>query len=399
MVAAGVLAVALVAPVVPTAAGAPPGADRDRDRWLHSSDGASGALAGPRTRDGRLRVTTKATVTRKVAPGLWFRRWDQPDARGRTVRVHLLDARLAAPRLRLRYASTTRVADRAPLTSFLLPRAVGAVNGDFFDIGDTGAPRGVGVDQGAVRQGPRSGRNVTLTVVGRNRVHVGETPLVARVVGRPDLVVTNVNSPVLPPDGIGVYTPAWGPSPGRAVTDETGQRRVREVVVRRGRVVSNARPAKGHRIEGRLLVGVGRGARQLQDGLPVGTRVRLRVRAVGDPRIAIGGSTLLLQDGRVTVLDDAVKHPRTAVGVDRDTGRLLLVVADGRQRTSVGLTLRELAELLLSLGAEDAINLDGGGSSTMVARRPNGRRGVMNSPSDGAQRPVPNGLQLVLAKK
>ena len=61
----------------------------------------------------------------------------------------------------------------------------------------------------------------------------------------------------------------------------------------------------------------------------------------------------------------------------------------------------ELANLMLELGAEDALNLDGGGSSTMVGLRPDGLLGVLNSPSDGAagglpglQRPVPDGLQV-----
>jgi exopolysaccharide biosynthesis protein len=49
---------------------------------------------------------------------------------------------------------------------------------------------------------------------------------------------------------------------------------------------------------------------------------------------------------------------------------------------------------MLELGAEDALNLDGGGSSTMVGLRPDGILSVLNSPSDGQQRPVPNGLQM-----
>jgi exopolysaccharide biosynthesis protein len=47
------------------------------------------------------------------------------------------------------------------------------------------------------------------------------------------------------------------------------------------------------------------------------------------------------------------------------------------------------------LGAEEALNLDGGGSSTMVTKRPSGRTLVANAPSDGQERIVPNGLQLV----
>lgn len=88
----------------------------------------------------------------------------------------------------------------------------------------------------------------------------------------------------------------------------------------------------------------------------------------------------------------ASRHPRTAVGWDADAGRLWLVVVDGRQAPrSAGMALPELAELMKSLGAEEAVNLDGGGSSTLVV---GGR--VRNHPSDsGGERPVANALAVV----
>ena len=73
---------------------------------------------------------------------------------------------------------------------------------------------------------------------------------------------------------------------------------------------------------------------------------------------------------------------------------MLLLVIDGRQSFSRGYTMVELANLMLELGAEDALNLDGGGSSTMVGLRPDGLLSVLNSPSDGQQRLVPDGLQV-----
>ncbi len=90
--------------------------------------------------------------------------------------------------------------------------------------------------------------------------------------------------------------------------------------------------------------------------------------------------------------DNGELHPRTAIGIDRDLRLLHLVVVDGRSESSSGQTLLQLANLLRSLGDDAALNLDGGGSSTMVAKDPAGLLGVRNSPSDGAQRAVPNGL-------
>jgi exopolysaccharide biosynthesis protein len=70
-----------------------------------------------------------------------------------------------------------------------------------------------------------------------------------------------------------------------------------------------------------------------------------------------------------------------------------LVTVDGRQSASVGLTLAQLATLLGEMGADDAVNLDGGGSSTLVYREPGaGAVTIVNDPSDPSPRLVPNGI-------
>ncbi len=108
---------------------------------------------------------------------------------------------------------------------------------------------------------------------------------------------------------------------------------------------------------------------------------------------SIGGVPLLVSDGQI-VLGSCTssichRHPRTGVGATAD-GKLLLVVVDGRRpkRWSVGITLQGFARLFLSLGAVEALNLDGGGSSTMVV---NGE--VINRPSQaGGERAVSSAL-------
>ena len=110
--------------------------------------------------------------------------------------------------------------------------------------------------------------------------------------------------------------------------------------------------------------------------------------------MAITGNVFLIRDGERKARDDREMHPRTAIGIDYDTGFIYLLVIDGRQSFSRGYTMVELAKFFEYLGADEALNLDGGGSSTMVARRPNGKVKVLNSPSDGKQRSVPNGLEV-----
>ena len=111
----------------------------------------------------------------------------------------------------------------------------------------------------------------------------------------------------------------------------------------------------------------------------------------------VGGGPRLVTDGRVDITDEREKvvagfrnetHPRTAIGSLAD-GRALLLVADGRHPPErVGLGLDDLARLLIELGVRDAINLDGGGSTTMVV---NGS--IVNVPSDASgERPVSDAI-------
>jgi hypothetical protein len=154
------------------------------------------------------------------------------------------------------------------------------------------------------------------------------------------------------------------------------------------------------------LVGRGAGAtplRTLRPGDTVSVEVTL---APMFPREAVGGRPALVRDSAILARVDTEggpgfatgRHPRTAVGIARQGQRLILAVVDGRQKPySDGMTLRELATLMLALGARDAINLDGGGSTTMVIADPSGGGlRVVNRPSDPTgERAVGNALAIV----
>ena len=110
----------------------------------------------------------------------------------------------------------------------------------------------------------------------------------------------------------------------------------------------------------------------------------------------LGGHPIVVKDGFTASMDPNDpfvfnRHPRTAVGINQDTTKLFLVTVDGRQVTSLGMNLYELADLMLQLGVYQGINLDGGGSTTMVVRNE-----IVNSPSDASgERPVSNALLVV----
>ena len=91
----------------------------------------------------------------------------------------------------------------------------------------------------------------------------------------------------------------------------------------------------------------------------------------------------------------ASRAPRTCIGIKAD-GTLVLLVVDGRQDpVSVGMSMCELAETLINLGCVDAMNCDGGGSSTFISQREGGSLTVKNVPSDGTERATLGGLLVV----
>lgn len=111
---------------------------------------------------------------------------------------------------------------------------------------------------------------------------------------------------------------------------------------------------------------------------------------------ALAGNRLLVDNGLAVKYENDHLHPRTAVAATADGARLWLIVIDGRQRNySEGVTLAELAEIIRELGADMAINLDGGGSSTLVRAGPGGPQ-ILNAPIHTniamRQRPVANHL-------
>lgn len=107
-------------------------------------------------------------------------------------------------------------------------------------------------------------------------------------------------------------------------------------------------------------------------------------------KTAIGGGPVLISKKTKRAFSGSQpRHPRTAIGWNAK--HYFLLVVDGRQQDlSVGMSLPELADMMLGLGCTDAMNLDGGGSSTFWLAG-----SVMNSPSDGRERRVANGLILL----
>ncbi|MFG2710712.1 phosphodiester glycosidase family protein [Streptomyces goshikiensis] len=282
-------------------------------------------------------------------------------------------------------------------------RVVGAVNGDFFDIRGSGAPLGPGLRGGRLLHSASPGTAPAPAVGfgpdGTGRVLrlglAGSVTLPGAAV-RP---LAGFNAARPPAKGFAAYTADW---PGAALPDPGGP----AVELRDGRVT--AAPVRGPAGRGRPAPGatllVARGATAaaelaaLRPGDAVAVAARPVTAAGPVPRAAVGGREALVVAGIPQDHDGEPNNtpaPRTAVGFSRDGRRVRLVAVDGRQRDSGGLTLTGLGRMMRRLGAYEALNLDGGGSTTLLAGLSGATAlALENSPSDGTPRPVPNGLVL-----
>jgi hypothetical protein len=339
----------------------------------------------------------------QIAPGATLTTFTRLYARG-WVRGYLLTADLTDASISPDLIDPGTVTAAEPLTKMAeRAGAVAAVNGDFFDIRNTKLPLGFAVGGGQVlKSGP-----VDWAAAGIGADRLGRVAAVTleSTITLPWAVrhLAAVNQYTVPGNGIGLYTSAWGGAPRSGAA--FGAARAVEVTVRDGKVVSlSDKPGSGL-VPGGTYVLVGRelGVDALA-GLKVGDPVGISFSARQEPgsplRFAVGGNVTLAKDGQLFAnLDDRETGPRTALGFSADGRRIYLLTVDGRQEGSRGLTIREMGEMMLALGATQAINLDGGGSTTMVARRAGETSlSLIGHPSDGAQRSVANGVGLFAAK-
>jgi hypothetical protein len=383
----------------------------------------AGAVAPPAA-GAAMAPAVRYLGTWKAWPGVVFRTFETSGPAG-PVLGGLLDVDLRHPRVAVGLLHPPVVAAREPVSLMAdTQHAVAGVNGDFFHIGEshpgvppTGSAVGPEVANGhalkaAVPYGQRFGPlppdgTTTEDVIGvgaDRTARISALHLTGTVEGPGTRVALDgLNQYALQVGGVGAFTSRWGAvSRLRAVCGTDTARaapcsvNTEEVRVRRGVVVRAGTAVGAGAIPPDTTVLVGReaGADALRRLRP-GDRVRVAYRLAGTGRLhfAVGGFAIL-RDGAVPPdLDTVVRAARTAAGVSRDGRRLYLLVADGHSAASTGLTLAGLAALLRRLGADDAMDLDGGGSSTLVLRGPGEPVvSVRNFPPGGVERAVANGI-------
>ena len=177
----------------------------------------------------------------------------------------------------------------------------------------------------------------------------------------------------------------------------------REFLVRDGRIV-DIRNDNSVISEGTVVLSASGRQAWLMADLKIGDSLKI-VQTLGPVwdkvTQAVGAGPCLVKNGEIymTTLGEEFgsdvaggRAPRTALGITKE-GKALLVVVDGRSRSSVGYTLLELARFMLEQGAVEAMNLDGGGSSQMIIGSQ-----IVNTPSDGRERRLGAGIAVVKTK-
>lgn len=326
------------------------------------------------------------------------------------VRTHVLHVHPGAPVKVKPVVSAGRIGSTREVVSSMCARtgAIACVNASFATCPTCDMPHGAVVRKHVFVQSPTDHQYQLKIQDGR--MQTGPIPWSARLEalrpGGPDVLpITGVNIGTRP-ERITLHDKNFGRSTGsppgtvelvvRAPTPQwTGGVRQRATVLRLETGGNATIPRRGA-----VISGSGMGAHVLwawamhNAGMPLD----LVVESPAGLEMAVSGHPTLLEDGQATALDPADGkvtglHPRTLVGWD-DVGSMWFVVVDGRQAHSRGLTLDEARDLLVRLGATHGINLDGGGSSTMVTSCSLGWC-VRNRPSDGRERRVPVGLAIV----
>ncbi|MCT9140200.1 phosphodiester glycosidase family protein [Streptomyces violarus] len=387
---------------------------------------ALGALAGAGVAGAAEADAVQKHV--RVAPGVTYEHFDIRAAKGVT-HAHVLKVDLGNPRVQMDLLYPGAVASRAQVSRMADAQgAVAGVNGDFFNITETqhpgveatGASVGPAITAGrtlkaAVPNGQRFGPELppgttTEDVFGvgtDGRARLDRLALDGSVrASGTRLPLGGLNQYALPVGSVGAFTSEWGSASRVRATCGTDTDRAApcstdtyEVTVLDGKVVSAAdTPGRGPIAAGTtVLVGREAGAQQLRKfstGEPVEIEHGLVAATSGVPyRLALGGYPVLSGGRPLPGLDDTASAVRTAVGLADDGRRMLLLALDGGAAYRSGLTIAEVADVMWRLGSQDALSLDGGGSSTLVARKSGASTvSVRNHPSGGAERAVPNGI-------
>ncbi|TFC24333.1 hypothetical protein E3O53_14670 [Cryobacterium sp. TMT2-18-3] len=333
--------------------------------------------------------------TTAIAPGLDLTSFQRLQPQG-WVTGHILVADLETPTLSMDVLDHGAVSGGATVSDQVGGTgAIAAVNGDYFDMNASGAPVSTNVSSTrGVLNATNSNRPAFTMADGIAAIQQIASAATVTINGD-TLDVPSVNAPTVPAGSLGYYTPLWGSHPlSRVLGGPANMTKTFAVAtLTDGVVTSVTSDPAAVKAETTIASGsavlVGREASAARiAALTVGQTADVTVSTSADVDLAVSGSQRLLIDG-VQTAEDQVEAARTAVGVNQDGTIVYVASIEGHAADARGMTVQEVGRLMLDLGAYNAVNLDGGGSSTLVARLPGTDASTLvNRPSDGTEYPL-----------
>lgn len=276
---------------------------------------------------------------------------------------------------------------------------VGAINTDFFDVASNSTMGNIMYKGNLLTTsvGLEEFASFSITRSGIPFVTYLNAPVNTFTNGRHEMNITYFNKPYLNYSRTIYYDRTWAPqSYGNTLDLDVLEMLVVDDVVlemrRRGAPFDI--PENGY-----VLAAVGSNIGQMRDNFKVGDTIEIKYDVnIRFMDLIMGGGAQLVDRGKVVPtfsLPSNGNAPRTAIGITRDRKEVFFVTIDGRSSSYRGVSLTELARIMIELGAFEAINMDGGGSTQMVGKSPwqqNIR--TINTPSDNAERRMYTGLAI-----
>ncbi|MFA5524403.1 MAG: phosphodiester glycosidase family protein [Tissierellales bacterium] len=280
--------------------------------------------------------------------------------------------------------------------------AVAGINGDFFASFNYSSPLGIVVRDGEIISTvtEREDNLPTLAIDKNNQVLLSYWTTSIRVLTEQKNIINvkSKNKASSNYSDIRLYDKEWS----KKTFGNTLFADMVEVIVIDDQVmeVRNGEEAIDMPVEGYILAGAGNAGKILLENFKVGDRVELEIVSYPDYeniKAALGGGAVIVREGESVKNTNDINitgdQPRTAIGISRDRRQIILVTLDGRHTSYKGMTQEAFSKILIELGAYEALNLDGGGSTTMVVNQMGSPKPiVVNNPSDGGERLVANGL-------
>ncbi len=322
---------------------------------------------------------------------------------GGWVYINAMRVDLSNPNVEIKpLYSDTSISKKEKLSSLAAktPNLIGAVNADFFDPKSSSALGQIIDDGEFITTGTSNPSMASLNISKDDLAFVEYWKDYGMTLANPKttLPITFKNKPYLDYDRAIIFDQNWA----KKSYGNTLNKPIIEMLVVDNRIVNIVEngPPMDIPENGYVVSAVGKRIADIKNNFAIDDPVLLDYDVnLKNLSFSIGGGSLMVKDGvamKSFSNNIAGVNPRTAVGISKDKKQLIIITIDGRTHNMRGVNQPELAQILIELGAYEAINLDGGGSTEMLVKNLGQKSpSIVNFPSDGGERRVHDGIGVI----